>query len=655
MHVSCGCRSYGRGRLPARVVGVLLAGLILALGAGLETLSAPSASAAPGDPPPPLSLRDLGSSATIGFPGQQGEVSLSLAVPPGLTPTEIRGTAQFPTFVTGGNVDVLQGDRLISRTPIDSAVNSPIALPLRGIRVERNSADLVLRTYLRTAGSCLFDDSSRFSIQNSTVSYSGRESTPETVAGFLPPVLRKLTIFVPDDVQPAEGAAAVSLATAVVANYGSATVDVEVASIRRGSTAPRQEVGPLERQVVISTTMPEGLSLGPGAGWPVLRIGGSAEELPAQVEFLASDLSSIAVSSAAVAGPPFAAPQLAPAVSSLADLGVGDQLVTSSGWPSIGFGIDQARLGRPSKDVRLQLSGTYTPLGGQIAVSVGERVIASWPADASGSYNRWVDVPADVLGRYTEVTVTYNHGDVGEECGSGVRSSLSLSSAGEVRSEAADPPAPPGFGSLPQALMPRTSLAWTNGGVDDVARAVSIMSGLQRLSAVRLGVDVVSVDDAMSSSAPAVIIAADGQRLPDLTLPVTADGQTLTVLGANGKPSNVVLTPGVRFGSLQVARDAGRTVLVATSTRDAADLDAVLRWLSADPDRWSALSGQALMQVAGQQPVVVPAAEQAQPDDSSSTGVSWVTVVVAAVGIALVAALAATLVLRRRRRAHVED
>lgn len=653
MHTSWTLQAFSRVR-SRRSVSLLLAGLLLAGTASIGAFTAP-ATAAPGDPPPPLNMRELGSSPTISFPGQQGEVSLSLAVPQGLTPTEIRGTAQFPTFVTGGTVDVLQEGRLISRTPIDAAVNSPIALPLRGIRVERNAADLVLRTYLRTAGSCLFDDRSGFSIRSSTVSYSGREATPETVADFLPPILRKLTIFVPDDVQPGEGAAAVALATAIVANYGSATVDVEVASMRRGSAAPEPEAGPLERQVVISTTMPAGLSLGPGAGWPVLRIGGSAEELPAQVEFLASDLSSIAVSSAAVAGPPFAAPQLAPAVSSLADLGVGDQLVTSSGWPSISFGIDQARLGRPSKDVRLQLSGTYTPLGGQISVSVGQRVIASWPADASGSYNQWVDVPADVLGRYTEVSVTYNHGDVGEECGSGVRTSLSLSSAGEVRSEPADPPTPPGFASLPQALMPRTSLAWTNGGVADVARAVEIMSGLQRLSAVRLGVDMVSVDDAMASSAPAVIIAADGRGLPELTLPVTADGQTLTVLNADGKPSNVVLTPGVRFGSLQVARDAGRTVLVATSTRDAADLDAVLRRLSADPDRWSALSGVALLQVSGQEPVVVPGDGQSQPADSSSTGTSWVTVTLVAVGIAVAAALVATLVLRRRRRAHAED
>nr|WP_310649885.1 hypothetical protein [Gordonia amicalis] len=295
------------------------------------------------------------------------------------------------------------------------------------------------------------------------------------------------------------------------------------------------------------------------------------------------------------------------------------------------------------------MSGTYTPLGGQIAVTVGPRVIASVPADPSGRYNTWVDIPPDLLARFTEVTVTYNHPDVGEGCGTGTRTSLSLASTGEVRSESADPPRPSGFASLPQALMPRTALAWTDGGVDDVRRAVVLMTGLQRLSAVRLGIDVMPVADAMSSNGPIVIVAADGQGVPELPLPVEATGGTLSVLGADGERSNVVLNPAVRFGSLQVARQDGRSVLLATSTGTAADLDALLTWLDADPDRWPSLAGDAVLQVAGQQPVVV-VADQVAPDRSeSSTGTSWVTVAVAAVGVVVATALA-TFLLRRRRR-----
>ena len=213
MHVSWKTRGESRCRR-SRGPALLLVGLLLAGIASIGAPSTPAAQAAPGDPPAPLNLRDLGSSPTIAFPGQQGEVSLSLAVPPDLAPTELRGVTQYPAFVTGGNIDVLQEGRLISRTPINPAVNSPISLSLRGVRVERNAADIVLRTYLRTAGSCLFDPDSGLRIQNATVTYGGREAAPNSVAEFLPPVLRKLTIFVPDDVRPAEGGRMIFAVTA---------------------------------------------------------------------------------------------------------------------------------------------------------------------------------------------------------------------------------------------------------------------------------------------------------------------------------------------------------------------------------------------------------------------------------------------------------
>lgn len=84
-----GNRWFGRTRVAAVLTaGLLLAGMCLA-----GPWSGATASAAPGDPPGALSLRDLGGSSSVIVPGQQGEVSLSLPVPPGLTPTEIRGIA----------------------------------------------------------------------------------------------------------------------------------------------------------------------------------------------------------------------------------------------------------------------------------------------------------------------------------------------------------------------------------------------------------------------------------------------------------------------------------------------------------------------------------------------------------------------------------
>lgn len=619
----------------------------------LSTSLLAAADAAPGDTPPPLSLDAIGAGDTITFPGQQGQVSLSLPVPDGLAPSALRGTTTLPPFVTGGFVDVLQQDRLVSRTPINAAPSAPIELPLPGITVDKRAADLVLRAYLRVDGICQFDPDNSFRIVNANVVYSGREAAPTTVADFLPPVLRKLTIYVPDDVAQAEGSAAVNLATAVVGRYGTAPVGVQTASLPRSDLVPTDRPGALERQIVVSTSAPDGLTLRTGPGGPYLLIGGPAANLIAQTRLLTSDLAPIAMASSAVAGQLFNAPQLPPAVHTLADLGVTNQSVTSASWPSVAVGIDQTRLGRPSKNIRVQFVGTYTPtpgdVGGQLSVRLGDKVIDTWTADSSGTFNRWVSIPDADLARFMQLTLTLSRGDDVAGCGNGFQSSLSLDSSGEVTSDPADPPIPSGFGSLPQALMPRLQLGWTTGDVADVSRAVTIMAGMQRLSAAPLGVDVVPVSDVLSSDQPGVVIAANGSGLPQLSLPVYSDGRTVNVVATSGEKSQVTLSPGLAYGSLQVARDDDRTLLVATSTNLPAGLDDTLAWLSAEPDRWAQISGTAMIKTPGRDPVFVVDAAPAQQESTSDDGVT----VSRAIGVAAIVVLAlgalAWLFARRRR------
>lgn len=643
-------QGYGR-RVQAMSVLIAVLGMVAA-SVGL----AGAASAAPGDPPPPMSLRDLGSSTTLAFEGQQGEISLSLPVTPDLTPSVLRAETQVPAFVTGGSIDVLQGERLISRTPLTAGVGAPISLSLRGVRVDQNAVDLTLRAYLRVEGFCQFDPENALRLTNTEVVYTGREAIPQTVAGFLPPTLRGLTIYVPDDVREAEGAAAVNLASAVVSQYAPAPVRIETVPLSRGSMVPPTAAGPLERQIVINGDADPGLAIETSRGSSYLVIGGSDEDLLTQTQFLTSNLAPIALSSSAVAGALHNAPQLPASVQTLSDLGVPDQSITSAAWPRVTFGIDQTRLGWSATGVRVQLIGSYSPGpsnsgNGAIAVRVGDRVITTIPIDGSGTYNTWVDIPDDVLRRYTEVSLTLERGNLGETCGSGYRNTLSMSSAGEITSEQADPPQPAGFGSLPQALMPRTQLAWTNGDAADVGRAVAIVAGLQSMSAVPLGIDVVSMDTAASSGQPAILISADGEGLPEMTLPLTSDGRTLTVTsaGESGQASTVTLNPGIEFGALEVTRQGGRSLLVATSTDDERDLDALLQWLSTD-DRWPALDGDAVLQVSGQAPVSVASDEVNAPDTDSEQIGPWVSGVALLAAVVLAGAVIfGTLVIRRRR------
>ncbi|UQE75451.1 cellulose biosynthesis cyclic di-GMP-binding regulatory protein BcsB [Gordonia sp. PP30] len=600
-----------------------------------------------------VGLDYLGTSATISLPGVQEVYPLTLAVPNGTRPDAIEGRAQLPASVTGGTVDVLQGDRILSRTAVSTSPNAPIRLPLTGIQVndETRSVTLSLRTYLRTEGVCEFDPDEGFRITDATMSVTGRPTAPTAISDFLPPVLTGVTLYLPTDPRPDEGAAAVSLATALVAHYGNAPIAVRTRALPRDALRPPAATGPLERQIVIAQSLPEGLHLANDGAY--LTLGG--DDLRTAAPFLTSGLAPLAMASAAIPGPAADAPQLPRDVSTLADIGVGDQRVTALGWPSVTVGIDQTRLGRPSDDIQVQLRGTYTAppsgSGGQLTVRSGDTVIATWPADQSGAFDRWVSVPNSVLERFTELRVTLERGDSRTGCGDAFRSSLSLSASGRIRSNRAHPPIPAGLASVPQALMPRTQLAWTRGDITDITRAVSLLSGLQRLSAIPLGVDVVAMS-AVNNDLPAVLISGDGTGLPKLSLPVSAAGQgRIDVTGLDGQPA-VTTIPQTVFGSLQVVNSGDRTVLVATSTGAPALLDEALAWLDADPARWGSVHGAAMLQAAGRTPVFFGDTTAPAPTSSGTATAWWTGLGVLAAGLLVLGGL---LLLRRRRGTSEPD
>ncbi|MFT4087513.1 MAG: hypothetical protein QM658_10230 [Gordonia sp. (in: high G+C Gram-positive bacteria)] len=651
-------KQYRRQTLTARLTSGVAA-LVMTVFCALPG----AAVAAPGDDPDDpgsnawqVGLNYFGASSTLTLPGQSTSQSLTVAVPDGTTPTALTGIVALPSYVTSGTIDVWQQDRLLSRTAVPTAPNAPITLGLGGVAVDRQkrAVDLTLRTQFRVDGYCTYNPDESFRITGAQARYSGQPTAPTAVADFLPPILTALTVYIPSDVRPDEGAAAVRLAAAAVAHYGTAPLRVQARALPRSALTPPRDDDPLHRQIVIADDLPDGYRLTDGGRY--LTVGGP--DLAGRAGFLTSDLAELAAGSAAVPGPDVPAPQLPRDVSTLAGLGVGDQQVTAGGWPSLTIGIDQTRLGRPSKDVRIQLRGTYTPppagVGGQVVVTAGDTVVASWAADAQGTFDRWVDVPNNVLARFTTLRVTVQRGDLRAGCGDGYLSTLSLSSNGEVQSSAADPPAPPGFGSVPQSLMPRTQLAWTRGDAADVSRAVSLAAGMQRLSSVPLGLDVVG-KSSLDPNLPAILIAADGTGLSGLTLPVSAKPRgAVEVTGLDKQPA-VTNIPNVAFGSLQVVRRDGQTVLVATSTAAPDLLDDALAWLDDDPDRWSSLTGTALLQARGRTPVLFtsPAATPPETDDGLSAGakvgvVLGILVVVAAAG-------AAALLTQRRRRTRDDD
>lgn len=599
------------------VIGRLLAVLVsAALLAPPLAVGQPDGAAAP--PGPVLPLTQLGRPGPLQFYGVRATVPLNIAVPPGMEPLALNAVAQLPVNVRGGTVVVAQGDRQISRIDVPPE-GGTVAIPLAGALVRDGLASLTLSTTLLPVDGYCPDPRSALQLADPSVAFGGAEQQPTTVADFLPSVLRQLTIYVDGESSRAVADAAIRLATAVAAAYTAQVPDIRVLALPPGQTGPTEAPAPFGRSVVIREGDQTGVSLIDAGGVPALLVMGSAQDLANQSRLLTSGVDRLAMSAKVVVGPLNNTSQPLGDETTLRRLG--QSAITTTGMsPQVNIAVDQTRLGRSAHAVRLHLDGSYTPLpptvGGQLVASVGGQVIDRWAVDAQGGIDRWVDVPDRLLTRYTDVALELNISGNTGGCYEFEPPTLTVDGNSVVQSRAADPPIPAGFQSLPQALMPRTVVG-VGEGFDDLRRALAIMVGLQRLSASPLDTVVKPLADAIGDTAPAVLVSPGGWTDDRLVLPVSsgAAGElTVTQAGTPAETTTLTMDPAMAFGSLQAVRSGNRSVLVATSNDAPGQLDALLDWLAADPQRWADLSGSALIAAAGQEPVMYGTASAAGPD-----------------------------------------
>ncbi|TPG34226.1 hypothetical protein EAH80_11550 [Mycobacterium hodleri] len=560
---------------------------------------------------PTLSLTDLGSDATLSFYGETSSASVSIPVPNGLVPATLNATLNLPFDIRYGLLTVLQDDRIISKIGLPLTDSAPVAIPLDGVRVIDNSVTLTLTlNVLAGEGFCL-DQLNPVQLVGASVAYRGTEVAPTTIADFLPPILRKLTIAVPSTPSVAESDTAIQLAAALVERYRDQAPQVVLVPLADGTTTPSEPAAPMERQIVIKEGPDLGLSIIPANGVPALLISGAQDKLSNQARLLTDPSLNMAVSAKAVAGELHPSTWTPGNSTSLAELR--QPALTATGLaPQIGIALDQTRFGHPTQGFRVHLLGSYTPVpaafGAQLTASVGGEVIDTWSPDAVGAIDRWVDVPGRLVGRYTSLAVAVNTSGATGRCGEFRPITLRIGGNTVVESSVAQVPMPPGFGSLPQALMPRIQLGIKESSFADTVRAAQIVVGLQRLSVIPLSTTVTSLKQAINGDDPAILISADGWNDPSIALPVSASDRQITLAGGEqgAPPTTLNLDPGIQFGSLQTVFTGKRSVLVATSNGAPNRLDDLLRWLDEDAQRWSQLKGNALVAIAGQEPALVP-------------------------------------------------
>lgn len=606
-------KSLGRVIALAGVVGFL----VMSAPASWGTPTDPTASS---DSTTTLTLADLGSSSTLEFWGLTNNVPLTLPVLHGLTPTALNATVELPINLRSGLITVTQGDRTIARLALPTADQAPIVIPLTGAEVSDNLLSVTVRAYLVPLdGYCLYPESP-LRLTNGSVTYTGTELPPTTVAHFLPPVLRKLTIYLPQSPSTAESDTAIQLATATAAHYGKQAPEIVVIPLQEGQAAPPTPPQSLERQVVVKEGPDNGLSLQGSSGVPWLLMSGPLGQTDeSNTSVLFSDLSELAFSSRAAVESLKPSVQLPGDSAMLRELGQPFINATSL-QPRVSIGLDQTRFGRSIHDVRVHLQGSYTPtpnnIGGQIAVTIGPETIDHWPTDGHGNIDRWVDLPDRLLQRYTNIQLVLDvAGNVGH-CGDFYTAgpgnqllTLNINGDSTVQSSPAAPPTPDGLQSVPQTLMPRVQVGIPEHSLIDTVRALDLMVGLQRIGSIPIDTTVTSVKQAIDSPNPALLISPDGWNQSDVTLPVAAGPSgpiTVSAVGPGDKPAKLTLDPVLRFASLQTVFNRGRSLLIATSNGAPGQLDELIRWLKGDNNKhWQRLRGVAVVSVPGQEPVTV--------------------------------------------------
>lgn len=595
-----------------------------------------------------LDFGDIGLGGSLPLYGLDGSAQITIPVPTGTVPSELTGTVTVPAWLDRGWLDVESADRPITRIVLDTnAATVPVSIPLAAAAVVGGTVTLELSsTLIPDAAYCPDVRNDPLRLIDASVAYAGLPAIPRTLADFLPPVLRQLTVFVPSEPDSDVIAAALTMTTSVTDYYGAQTVNVVVRpdSELQGAVSD----GPFERSVVLSenTDVSAELVFPLDQAPPRLFVTGSGAELVDQARLVTSNVAELALSTKAFAGASVPPAVLAPDSTTLDDLGIG----TVTGTRTASIPLDQTRLGRSAANVSVHLIGTYTPGSGSLTATVGGATLAAWPADDSGILDRWIEIPNATLERITTLDVTVEHpADSAAACGRTVVSEVTVDGSSVVESSGSSTSAPLGFGSLPQALMPRVGIALADNTFANVVRAVSIVDGLQRMSSRALDVSVVSVDDALNGTEPAIVIAPDGGLPETATLPLSSTGATtFTTVSAQGSETVLTLDAALPFASLQVAAAEGdAATLIASSNGAPEELDRLLGWLDADPSRWYGLSGDVLFGAAGSDPLSLSSADlagaeadtAADPDGSNGLLVAGIVAAVVLVVIGLAAAL----------------
>ncbi|MGB9586041.1 MAG: hypothetical protein ACPL7A_01325, partial [Anaerolineales bacterium] len=430
--------------------------------------------------------------------------------------------------------------------------------------------------------------------ENSRLVLSGTPEPPQSVADYFPPLLDKVSIFIPEQPTNAQAQVALKLAAMLARHYAGKPIIVNVESLSQNIKFIKN---PTFERVVVIRSGENGINLFPTMeGYlPLLIISGDDEELlklnnvldETFFPLLASPKNQIIN----YTNPKeIQAPQV-----TFQTLGYASQQVSGVGRMEITINFSQADLGGPVKDLFARLVGTYTPIpedaSGTVSVLFNSALVYSSLLKQDGNFDFYIPMPQILVQRDNSLVIRFDYTPKGGDCRIGVHPfTAELFNASYIQFNLGNS-LPEGFVRLPQTFFPHFIVAMQPQNKDNLSRTLMLIMELQRMTKTPLDFQIVNWDEGLTSNQPALLIREDGRGLEGLHPPLLP--MPLRVVDMDGKEL-LQIGEDAPFAVMEAFEQNKRDILLLTGQHPANLMDKTIQCIQSLPNGWYSLLGDVL-------------------------------------------------------------
>ena len=548
-----------------------------------------------------ISWEDLGLGEGLRLQGAVTSRDIFIPAPPGLTPMRLAGTIHLSPDIVSGYLEIRNRDRLVATLQLEQGVeNVDIDIPLADTQIEKDVLPLTFIARLRSQDDICTNTYTGgwVEIALPVIYFEGAPTPPHTVAEFFPPVLHQVFLVTSSDPTPQESQAVLVLAAALMYRYRNTELHIETLPLTKDNTPPIPTVAQsmFARMVIIQEKKEDGVHLaGRVAGIPILKMAGPGPALVEQSRWLASNWRR-AAQSPEIKRLNYIAPEKTTRDRVLLfDLHPPGLNVEGMGRMDIPVTFSQGDIGGPVSKLGVRLAGHYTPphpdSQATLSVYFNGGIIYATILNEKDSFDLYASVPNDLLQRDNVLTIRFTYTPSGGDCRLNSHPFAASIDKGSYLSVKYGGDPPIRFTHFPQILLPAFHVAFSTPSFADLNAAAQIVAGLQRLTRTPLSPSVVSWNDAITSSQPAVLISHSPEQVRGLEAPVLLepfrilDNQSREVLRFDASAS---------FGLAETFQHKKQAIfLVAASPRVGSEqiVDAIRN----QPGGWYGLQGDFLI------------------------------------------------------------